>query len=117
MMPPPMPQRLCAPCLMARAQWDAAHRADIETMIAAVREAVQAGKPLEVQDPSELLPENLRPGQPGGMPAVQPSVTTLNGTDLCPGHMPGAQGARPSLFIANGPLNPAALAQLAGAPL
>lgn len=114
MFPNQPPQRLCALCLTARVQWETAHRADVDRMITAVQQAMEAGQQPPA-DPAMLLPENLRPGQPGGMPPVQPSVTTLNGTELCPGHLPGQPGARQPLLLAAGPLTTASLSQLAGA--
>jgi hypothetical protein len=115
MMPmPQLQQRLCAPCLIARVQWENAHRPDLEKMIAAVREAQETGQPLPVADPSELLPEALRPGQPGGMPSVQPSATTVQGTEFCVQHLPGMPGSRPPLLIAQGALTSAAMSQMAG---
>jgi hypothetical protein len=63
-------------------------------------------------DVTGYLPPQLRPGTgPEGMPQIQQAVTTVQGTDVCPGHVPvppsGRPAARKGLIVANGALSPA----------
>lgn len=103
-------QRLCAQCLAARLPWEAAHMTEIKEAMAAAAKA--AGLPEgSAADPAPFLPPHLRPGAASGMPPVNHAVTTVNGTELCTAHIPGAQGKRP-LLIAQGALTSSMLAGL-----
>lgn len=114
-----IPRQLCAQCLLDRLGWEHRHAKEIAEASARIQEAAKEAARMGVppQQPAEMfLPERLRPGQPDGMPQPQPGITTVNGTMVCAGHVPGAPGkpgARP-LLIANGPLSTGMLAGLGG---
>lgn len=111
-----VPQHVCAQCLIARLGWEAAHMTELKEAIATAREA--HGLPEGAAfppgfDPSPFLPAHLRPGTgTAGMPPVQPAITTVNGTEVCAGHIPGQPGGR-QLLIAHGSLNSSLLSQFA----
>lgn len=110
---------VCGPCLVARLTWENKHHATLKAAIAQAAEAagIPEGDPRAMQiDPSPFIPEHLRPGAgPEGLPGVQPAITTIQGTDVCAQHVPGAPGQAPgrTLLIAQGHLSPAMLTQLA----
>jgi hypothetical protein len=112
-----IPQQFCAQCLTTRIIWENKHE---RTLVAASEQhtfaaAEAATKGVPAPPVETFLPEELRPGQPDGMPLVQPGVTTVNGTLVCAGHipgLPGKPGAR-TLLIANAPLSSSMLAQFA----
>lgn len=100
-------QPLCAVCLPERLKWEAAHQAEISAAFQEAFEAagVTADDPRAGSvDPTSHLPEHLRPGHPG-VPHPNPAVTTVQGTDVCAMHVPGAPAGRPPLLIAAGPLS------------
>lgn len=108
--------RLCAQCLAARLPWEAAHLTEIKQAISQAAEAagLPEGDPRRAQiDPAPHLPPHLRPGAASGMPPVNHAVTTVQGTELCSAHIPGAQGKR-TLLIAQGTLNSSMLSQFSG---
>lgn len=106
--------RWCATCVVQRSQWEAAHKTDMDTALNAA--AASAG--ISPEDPragrldlAAFLPALLRPGQPGGMPPLASPVTAVQGTELCPAHIPGVTAGRGGLLIAQGALSPAMLRQ------
>ena len=108
MMPPAQPH-MCATCLAQRIQWELAHPAEMQRLteaVAAAQQAAAAGK----------QPPDLTDVMPDGMPQVQPSVTTVQGTECCAQHIPGLPGSRPPLLAVQGALSHAMLGQLAGSP-
>jgi hypothetical protein len=87
-------QPLCGTCLLLRITWEQNHRKPMEQAIADACQAagIEPGSPQAGQlDLAAFLPPELRPGTPGGMPPVQERATTVNGSDLCPMHIPGVQ--------------------------
>ena len=78
----------CATCVIQRITWENSHRTEMDAAMAA---AAQAGK----QDITPHLPLALRPGEPGGIPAVAQSITSFQGTELCVAHLGDAAGIRP----------------------
>jgi hypothetical protein len=96
------PQHMCGTCLTARVGWEDTHRAGMEQAMtaAAVAAGVEPGSPEAGRiDFGPFLPEALRPGGRNGIPDVLQAITTIQGTDLCPRHVPGAAG-RPLLLAA-----------------
>jgi hypothetical protein len=114
-----VPRQLCAQCVLARVTWEARHAQEMAGASAeyqqAATEAAQQGIPLQ-KPPEAFLPERLHPGQPDGIPPVQPGITTVNGTLVCAGHIPGAPGkpGAKALLIAHGPLSSAMLSSISG---
>lgn len=111
-------QHVCATCVAARIGWENLHRAEMEKAMedAAHAAGVQPGTPQAAQlDLAAFLPPDLRPGGQGGMPDVRQAITTHQGTDSCPMHIPGVQAGRSPLLVANAAMSPAMLAQFAGA--
>jgi hypothetical protein len=107
-------QHLCAQCLIARIGWEAKYGQQLKAAIAAAGAAfgLAEGDPRAGQlDPAPHLPENLRPGQPQGLPPLTAAVTTVGGTEVCSEHIPGRPGSQ-KLLIATGALSPSALAGL-----
>jgi len=107
-------QHLCAPCLIARIGWEATYGQQLKAAIGAAGAAfgLAEGDPRAGQlDPAPHLPENLRPGQPQGLPPLTAAVTTVGGTEVCSEHIPGRPGSQ-KLLIATGALSPSALAGL-----
>lgn len=110
-------ERLCATCIVNRIGWENLHHADMEKAMTAAAQAagVQPGTMQAAQlDFTVFLPERLRPGQPKGMPDVRQAVTTFQGMETCPMHIPGIQAARSQLVVATATMSPRALAQFAG---
>jgi hypothetical protein len=112
-----IPQQFCAQCLTTRITWENKHEKTLltasEQHTLAAAEAATKGLPAP---PVEMfLPEALRPGQTDGMPQVLPGVTTVAGTVVCAGHIPGLPGkpGAKTLLIANAPLSSSMLAQFA----
>lgn len=107
-------QHLCAQCVIVRIGWEAVHGRELKAAIAAAGAAfgLAEGDPRAGQlDPAPHLPENLRPGQPNGLPPLTAAVTTVGGTEVCSEHIPGRPGSQ-KLLIATGALSPSALAGL-----
>lgn len=72
-------------------------------MARAAQEAgIRPGSPEAAQlDFGPFLPEHLRPGAvPNGIPMINNSVTTADGREVCPAHIPGAQNGWPALLVA-----------------
>jgi hypothetical protein len=110
-------QRLCATCLVQRIGWENLNRAEMEKAMDAAAQAagVQPGTPQAAQlDFLPFLAPHLRPGERNGMPGVSPAVTTFQGTDSCPMHIPGVQAGRTPLLVATAGMSPAMAAQFAG---
>jgi hypothetical protein len=110
-----IPNHWCAQCVIARLTWEAAHQADLQTAAAVALHAagVAEGQPVPPGfDPTPFLPPNLQPGGPQGMPPLNNSITTVNGTEVCAAHIPGQPGGR-ALLIAHGSLSSGLLAQFA----
>ena len=111
---------LCAPCIAARITWETVHAAELNAAVEAARAdfGLPADSPgLATLDISGYLPAPLQPGAgPQAMPQVQQAVTTVNGTDVCAGHvgpaLPGQPAARKQLLVANGALSQAMVAGL-----
>lgn len=107
-------QHICAPCLLARIAWEAAHRAELEAAFAAAGKAygLADGDPRAAQlDPGPHLRADLQPGGRLGIPPLTAAITTVGGTDFCSEHVPNRPGAQ-KLLIAQGALTPSALAGL-----
>lgn len=105
-------QHLCAPCLIARIGWEAAHGKELKAAIAAAGAAfgLEDGDPRAAQlDPGPHLPPDLQPGGPRGIPPLTAAITTVGGTEVCSEHIPGRPGHQ-KLLIATGTLSPSALA-------
>jgi hypothetical protein len=103
-------QHLCAPCVLARMTWDAAHQADLRAAAAAAVQAagLAEGDPRAAQlDPAPFLPPAARQS----LPDVQIAVTTAGGTEYCAAHVPGRPGGQ-KLLLASGPLSSAMLSGL-----
>jgi hypothetical protein len=110
-------ERMCATCIVNRIAWENLHRAEMEQAMEAAAHAagVQPGSQQAAQlDLAAFLPPGLRPGERGGLPGVSLAVTTWQGTECCPVHIPGVQAGRSPLLIANAAMSPAMLAQFAG---
>lgn len=113
------PRQLCAQCVLARLGWENRFGPEIAEASAkaqeAAEEAAAQGVPFQ-RPPESFLPERLQLGQPDGMPQLQPGITTVNGTLVCAGHVPGAPGkpGAKTLLIAHGPLSSGMLAGLSG---
>ena len=110
-------QHLCATCLAGRIGWEHAHRAQMEAAMTAAAHA--AGVPPASPESTRIdfgpfLPEGLRAGQPNGIPEIGIAVTTCQGTEVCPLHIPGVQTGGAPLLVATATMNPAMLGQLAG---
>lgn len=103
MMPMPAQSRFCAVCIATLAAWEATHQAEVQAMTEAMRAAAAEGRPVA---PASAVPD--------GMPRLQPSVTSVGGTEYCLGHVPGMQGApgRGGLLVAQGALSPTAMAAM-----
>lgn len=114
----PAKQLPCAQCYLEQLKWGAVHAADVaraeEAFQAAAAEVAQRAPEDRVPlDGLGFLPERLRPGSPGGPPAIAEGAVMVSGTLLCAGHIPGAPG-RPGqspLLIAQGALPDGTLAQ------
>jgi hypothetical protein len=107
-------QHLCAPCVIARIGWEAAHGRELKAAIAEAGRAygLEDGDPRAAQlDPGPHLPPDLRPGGRQGLPPLTAAVTTVGGTEVCSEHIPGRPGSQ-KLLIATGALSPSALAGL-----
>lgn len=113
-----IPRQLCAQCVLTRLAWEGKHAQEIAAASAGYQRAAEEAATLGIppQPPESFLPERLQPGQPEGMPLPQPGITTVNGTLVCAGHVPGAPGkpGAKTLLIANAPLSTSMLAGLAG---
>jgi hypothetical protein len=48
------------------------------------------------------------------MPDVAQAITTHQGTDVCPMHIPGAQPGRSPLLVATATMNPGMFAKMVG---
>lgn len=107
MMPAMPTPRLCATCLVARVQWEHANRPALEKAMAELRAAVEAGE--QPTDMGAYLPDEVK----ASMPQVNPSVTSINGTECCAGHLPGMPGGRQPLLIAHSALTPGLMGQMA----
>lgn len=114
-----IPRQLCAQCVITRLAWEAKHAQEIAGASAeyqrAAEEATAQGVPFQ-RPPESFLPGHLQPGQPEGMPVPQPGITTVNGTLVCAGHVPGAPGkpGAKTLLVVNAPLSSSMLAGLSG---
>jgi hypothetical protein len=114
-------QLKCATCVLARAQWAAAHAADIKAAGERMAEALAAFPPdhpiRQQADLVAFLPPHLHPGAgPESMPPVQDGAVMTAGTIVCPAHIPGipqAGGGRREFLIANGSLSATMLAEMA----
>jgi hypothetical protein len=108
-------QHVCATCLTLRVNWEHAHRADMETAMQTAAEAagVQPGSPQAAQvDFGPFLPPHLRPGEKNGIPPVSQAITTVQGTEVCPAHVPGVQAGRAPLLVATANIPAGTLGQL-----
>jgi len=95
--------RMCAACLAKRIPWEKANRTAVETAMAAAQAAAAKGEPADF---ALYLPERLRDG---GVPAVNMSVTSENGTEKCAEHVSGVQGGSAPLLVATANVPPGAL--------
>jgi len=110
-------QHLCATCIIARIGWENSHRADMEAAMMAAAEAAGAepGSPQAGQlELTPFLPPDLRLGERNGMPGVAQAVTTFQGTEVCPAHLPGGHAARSPLLVATAGMSPAMAARFTG---
>jgi len=108
-------QHVCATCLTLRVNWEHAHRADMETAMSAAAEAAGAepGSPQAAQiDFGPFLPPHLRAGEKNGIPPVHQAITTVQGTEVCPAHVPGVQAGRAPLLVATANIPAGTLGQL-----
>lgn len=100
---------MCAHCVAGRLTWQAEHDQEVRAAVAAAAQAAGVTPETPGVDPVPFLPAELRPGGPRGVPDVHPAVTTLNGTEVCVGHMQALTPAvaRKPLLIATGSLSAA----------
>lgn len=101
-------QHLCHECLGARFAFERQHGDEIRTAmgLAAKAAGVEPGSPQASQvDFAPFLPERLQPGQASGLPAINPSITTVAGSEVCQWHIPGVQSGRRPLLIASAGVN------------
>jgi hypothetical protein len=106
------PQHMCATCLIQRVSWENAHRTDMKAAMDAAAHAagVEPGSPEAARiDFGPFLPEPLRPGAANAIPQVGQAITAVQGTEVCPMHIPGVQAGRQPLLVAQGAISPAML--------
>lgn len=105
-------QHLCHECLGARFAFERQHGEEIKVAmgLAAKAAGIEPGSPQASQvDFAPFLPERLQPGQASGIPAINPSITTVAGNEVCQWHIPGVQAGRRPLLVAPAGVNLASL--------